>query len=101
MKRIKKYADIEDKKALALFLNGVAGWFRDVLAVQEGCPERIRSTDLREPIVKFASSFPDARCEEAISAIETTIEMIQKNVHLVTALIVVSHKIRRCMTPGA
>ena len=101
MKRVKKYAEVEDKKALALFLNGVAGWFRDVLVVHEGAPERIRSTDLRVPIEKFAASFPDARCEEAVEAIETTIEMIQKNVHLVTALIVVSHRSRRCMTPGA
>ena len=101
MKRIKTYTDIEDKKVLTVFLTGLAGWFRDVLAVHEGSPELIRNTDLRVPIQQFAERFPDARCAEAIEAIETTIEMIQKNVHLVTALIVLSHRLRHCIAPGA
>ncbi|MBL0176496.1 MAG: AAA family ATPase [Ignavibacteria bacterium] len=99
MEHIRKIADVDDKKAVALFLVSVASWFRDVLAVQEGAEDRIRNTDLGKPIMDFAGHFPDVRCSEAVDAIETAIDMIIKNVHLVTILIVLSHRLRRCIMP--
>ncbi|MDH7516436.1 MAG: DNA polymerase III subunit delta' [Bacteroidota bacterium] len=97
MKRIESYAATEDRRAVMAFLTGIAGWFRDVLALHEGTREQVRNTDLMEPLEKFAEHFPRLRCSDAIDAVEEAIDHITRNAHLTTVLIVLSHRIRRCM----
>jgi len=99
MARINAYTAIDDKRAISLFLTGVAAWFRDVLALREGAAERILNKDFMKELGKFSEFYPDVRCGEAITAVEETIDLLHKNVHLVTALIALSHKLRRCMRP--
>ncbi|MBN1448971.1 MAG: DNA polymerase III subunit delta' [Bacteroidetes bacterium] len=101
MQRIQQILDQEDRQTLARFLVSVASWFRDVLALQEGA-DRLINSDFRDSIEKFAVHYPDARCSEAVSEIENSIALIPKNVHLVTMMIVLSQRLRRCIIePGA
>lgn len=99
MKKIGSYGSVKDGKALTAFLTGIASWFRDVLAVQEDAEDAISNIDMKDSIVKFAALYPDADCVTAVTAVEETIDLIAKNVHLVTSLIVLSNRLRRCLAP--
>ncbi|MDX9759577.1 MAG: DNA polymerase III subunit [Bacteroidota bacterium] len=98
MERIQTILGKEDRQAFIRFLVAVAGWFRDVLAVQSGAGDRLLSADLREPITKFAEHYPDADCSAAIDEIEYCIDLVGKNVHLANLMIVLSQRLRRCIT---
>ena len=100
MQRIQTILDRESRQTLAYFLISVASWFRDVLALQEGA-EQLINADLREPLAKFAEHYPDTRCSDAIDEIEHCIALIPKNVHLVTMMIVLSQRLRKCIVPPA
>jgi DNA polymerase-3 subunit delta' len=97
--RIQAILGQEDRETLIRFLTVVAGWFRDVLAVQVGAGERMLHTDFRDPITRFAEHYPEADCSRAIDEIEHCIDHIQKNVHLVNLMIVLSQRLRRCIVP--
>jgi DNA polymerase III subunit delta' len=97
MERLKVFFGKDDRRALLLFLAGIESWFRDVLAVQSGSEDLIRNADLKESLVKFAHHYRQTDCAAAISHVEFAVEMIQKNVHLATALIVLSQRLRRCI----
>lgn len=99
MQRISKFGAREDRRALLAFLAGLAGWFRDVLAVQAGFREGIINSDLEESIVKFTSHYDATNAGEAIAAIEDVVEMLQKNVHVTTLLIVLAQRLRRAIHP--
>lgn len=98
MERIQVILGKEDRQALIRFLVAVAGWFRDVLAVQSGAGDHLLSTDLREPITKFAEHYPEADCSSAVDVIESCIDLVGKNVHLANLMIVLSQRLRRCIT---
>ena len=98
MERIQSILAKEDRQTLIRFLVAVEAWFRDVLAVQSGAPDRLLSADFREPITKFAEHYPDADCTRAIDEIEECIELVGKNVHLANLMIVLSQRLRRCIT---
>ncbi|MFZ1731120.1 MAG: DNA polymerase III subunit delta' [Bacteroidota bacterium] len=100
MERIQAILALEEKETLIRFLVAVASWFRDVLAVQEGAGDRMLNTDFREPITKFAEHYPDADCSRALDEIERCVDLVQKNVHLVNMMIVLSQRLRRCITPA-
>ena len=100
MQRIQAILDRESRQTLAHFLVSVASWFRDVLALQEGA-EQLINADMREPLAKFAEHYPDTRCSDAIDEIEHCIALIPKNVHLVTMMIVLSQRLRKCIVPPA
>jgi DNA polymerase III subunit delta' len=97
MSRLKDFTGRDDRRALLLFLGGVESWFRDVLAVQIGNPGLIRNADLRESLEKFARHYRNTDCAAAVAHVEYIVDLIQKNVHLVTALIVLSQRLRRCI----
>ena len=90
----------EDRQTLSRFLVSVASWFRDVRALHEGA-DRLINADLREPLQRFAEHYPDADCSKAIDEIEEVIALLRKNVHLATLMIVLSHRLRRCIIPPA
>ena len=98
IERIQAILAQDDRQTLIRFLVAVAGWFRDVLAVQSGAAERLLSADFREPITKFAEHYPDADCSRAVDEIERCIELVGKNVHLTNLMIVLSQRLRRCIT---
>ena len=98
MERIQVILGRDDRQALIRFLLVVAGWFRDVLAVQSGAGAYLLNTDLREPITKFAEHYPDADCSAAVDEIERSIDLVGKNVHLANLMIVLSQRLRRCIT---
>ncbi len=87
----------DDRSLTIRFLVTVSSWFRDVLTIREGAPERLINTDLKDPIERFAAHYPDVRCSDAIEEIERVIEMIRKNVHLVNVMIVLSQRLRKCI----
>jgi DNA polymerase III subunit delta' len=97
MTRLKTYTGKEDRRALLLFLAGIEGWFRDVLALQTDNPGLVRNADLRESLEKFARHYKDTDCAAAIGHVEFAVDMIQKNVHLVTVLIVLTQRLRQCI----
>lgn len=86
-----------DRRVIVSFLTGVQSWFRDALAAAEGTPGSILNVDLREAIEKFAVFAPNVRYYESIETVESAIEMIQKNVHVMTALISCSQRLRTCI----
>lgn len=88
----------DDRQVLVRFLVAVAAWFRDVLAVRSGAAQHLLSPDFREPITKFAEHYPDTDSSRAIDEIETCIDLVGKNVHLVNLMIVLSQRLRRCIT---
>jgi DNA polymerase-3 subunit delta' len=96
--RIQGILGKEDRQTLVRFLVSVASWFRDVRALHEGAPGLINS-DLREPLEKFAAHYPEADCTRAVDEIEHVIALLQKNVHLATVMIVLSHRLRSCIVP--
>jgi DNA polymerase III subunit delta' len=100
MEHIRRIASFDDRNDVELFLASVASWFRDVLACAEGRPDAIRNTDLKEAIQNFTRFYTDVRCDEALRAIDDIIDRIRKNVHLHTALIVLSQRLRRCIIPS-
>ena len=97
MNRFKDIIGKDDRKSVVLFLAAVESWFRDVLAVQTDNPELVRNVDLRDSLEKFANHYRKTDCAAAITHIENIVDLIQKNVHLVTALIVLSQRLRRCI----
>jgi len=102
--RIQQVVGKEDRQSVIRFLVAVSSWFRDVLALHEGAGDRLLNTDLRDSIERFAEHYPGTRCSDAVREIESVIEMIQKNVHLVNVLIVLSQRLRKCIvstTPPA
>jgi DNA polymerase-3 subunit delta' len=99
MEHIQSLLAREDRETLVRFLVSVASWFRDVLAVHEGAGDRMLNTDFREPITRFAEHYPDTDCSRAINEIELCVDLVQKNVHLVNLMIVLSQRLRRCITP--
>ncbi len=101
MERIQAILGQDDRDAFIRFLVAVGGWFRDVLAVREGAGDRMINTDFREPITRFAEHYPDADCSRAIDEIEHCVDLVPKNVHLVNLMIVLSQRLRRCITPDA
>ncbi|MDT8325495.1 MAG: AAA family ATPase, partial [Bacteroidota bacterium] len=96
--RIQAILGREDRQTLSRFLISVASWFRDVRALQEGA-SRLINDDLRDPLEKFAAHYPDADCSRAVDGIEDVIALLQKNVHLATVMIVLSHRLRSCIIP--
>ncbi len=100
MQRIQTILDRESRQTLVRFLVSVASWFRDVLALQEGAAQLLNA-DLRDPLEKFAEHYPEARCSDAIDEIEQCIALIPKNVHLVTMMIVLSQRLRKCIVSPA
>ena len=98
MERIQAVLSVDDRQALIRFLVAVGGWFRDVLAVQSGAADRLLSTDFRDSITRFAEHYPDTDCSRAIDEIERCIDLVGKNVHLVNLMIVLSQRLRRCIT---
>ena len=98
--KIQEYAARDDRRAVELFLRAVAEWFRDVDAVQAGETARLRNAELRDPIEKFAGHYTQVHCADAVFAIENTIELLGRNVHLTTALIVLAQNLRRSIVPN-
>jgi DNA polymerase III subunit delta' len=99
MERIQIILAEDDKQNLIRFLLVVATWFRDVLAVQSGAAALVQNSDFRESIHKFAEHYPDADCSRAVDEIAYFIDLLQKNVHLVNMMIVLSRRLRRCIIP--
>ena len=61
-------------------------WWRDVMAINQGCPELVANlsrTDSLEPKAKALSS---AQIASAIRAIQQTLEYVERNVNLRLAL---------------
>ena len=61
-------------------------WWRDVMAINQGCPELVTNlsrTDSLEPKAKALSS---AQVASAIRAIQQTLEYVERNVNLRLAL---------------
>jgi DNA polymerase-3 subunit delta' len=100
MERIQAMLAPEDRETFIRFLVAVASWFRDVLAVQEGAGDRLLNSDFRDSITKFAEHYPDTDCSRAIDEIERSVDLVQKNVHLVNLMIVLSQRLRRCIIPA-
>jgi DNA polymerase-3 subunit delta' len=98
--RIQDILGREDRQTLGRFLISVASWFRDVSALHEGAGHLINA-DLSDSLEKFAVHYPDADCSRAIDEIEEVIALLRKNVHLATVMIVLSHRLRRCIIPPA
>jgi DNA polymerase-3 subunit delta' len=97
MEHVRRIAALDDRADVVLFLSSVASWFRDVLAVQEGHEDAIRNTDLADAIVKFARFYTATDCPAAVAEIEAVVDLIGKNVHLPTTLIVLAQRLRRCI----
>ncbi len=94
MNRLQHYASRDDRRQVTFFLSLVQLWFRDILAVREGAPQRVVNKDFLESLEKFAAHYPHADCNYAITLIENTIDMVNKNVHLMNALLVLSQRLR-------
>lgn len=97
MEHVRRITAFDDKADVILFLSSVASWFRDVLAVQEGRADVIRNADLGEAIGKFSRFYEAVDCAGAIAQIDAVVDLIRKNVHLQTALIVLAQRLRRCI----
>jgi DNA polymerase-3 subunit delta' len=100
MEQIQDRTASNDRQAVVRFLNAIASWFRDILALQAGADAYLRNVDLATPLTRFHEHYPDVRCAEAVEIIEDVIELVQKNVHLVNVLIVLSQRLRRCIVPA-
>jgi len=98
MEHLARYTARDDRATLFTFLSILQSWFRDVFSLLEG-NNAIRNVDLRENLEKFATYFPDTQCQKAIDEIENVVDMLRKNVHLTTAMIVLSQRLRRCIMP--
>jgi DNA polymerase III subunit delta' len=98
-RRIQDYVG-DDKREAERFLRSVAGWFRDVLALQSGAGDRLRNVDLAETLGRFHAHYPEVRCDEAVGQIERMIDLIRKNVHLSLVMTVLAQRLRRCIVPA-
>lgn len=87
----------DDRQAAIRFLVAVGSWFRDVLLLHEGLAEGLMNEDLRDALTRFAEHYPHVHCGKALEEIDNAIEMIQKNLHLVNLMIVLSQRLRRCI----
>ena len=100
MEEIQDRTASNDRQTVIRFLNAVSTWFRDILVLQAGAESQVRNVDLMVPLSRFNEHYPDVKCAEAIEIIEDVIELIQKNVHLVNVLVVLSLRLRHCIVPS-
>ena len=70
------------RESLELWL----GWWRDLLLVKGGCPERVENVDRREILAREASGYSIEEIEGFVAAIWRTIDQLDDNINLRLAL---------------
>lgn len=91
------FHDLNDRQAVAEFLEGLEWWFRDVSAIQEGFGDRILNVDLQKPLHDFSDHFRNVDADSVIKILEESIGFTQKNSQIALVIVHVALEIRHSL----